>query len=64
MDRSTKFLLTVIATMLTWIAVKDLPFISDAMATTGVMEVKVVGMEISRYRPIPVNVEGEIVCKR
>lgn len=63
MDRYSKIVLTVIAICLVWIGARDLPFIPDAMAASGVLEVKVVEMDLSRYRPIPVAVKGEITCK-
>ena len=63
MDRYTKSILTIIAISLVWIAMRDIPIISNAMASTGVIEVKVVAMEIPTYRPIPVKVEGKIECR-
>jgi hypothetical protein len=62
MDRYTKTLFTIIAVALVWIALKDTAVISNAMASTGVLEVKIVEMNLSRYRPLPVRVQGEIKC--
>lgn len=62
MDRYAKFILTIIAISLVFIAMRDVPVISEAMASTGVIEVKVVSLEIPSYRPIPVKVEGKIEC--
>lgn len=63
MDRTTKTLLTFIAVSLVWLGIKDLSFISDAMAASGVIEVRVVEIDFSRYKPVPVEVKGEIKCK-
>ena len=63
MDRFTKFLLTIIATSLVWIALKDTQIIADAVASSGVIEVKVVDMNWTRYKPLPVKVEGKIKCE-
>jgi hypothetical protein len=62
MDRYSKSVLTIIAVSLMWIALKDAPMISNAMASTGVVEVKVVDMNWTRYKPLPVRVEGKIKC--
>ncbi len=62
MDRYTKTILTVIAVSLAWIAFRDAPIISNALASTGVIEVKVVDMNISRYQPLPVKIEGVVKC--
>lgn len=63
MDRYTKTLLTVIAISLVWIALKDTGIISDAKASSGVVEVKVVDMNWTRYSPLPVRVEGKLECR-
>lgn len=63
MDRYTRTLLTIIAVALVWIAVKDTAVISSANASTGVIEVRIVDMNLSRYRPLPVQLHGEIRCK-
>ena len=62
-DRYTKTVLTIIAISLVWIATRDIPVVSNAMASTGLVEVKVVGLEIPSYRPIPVKVQGKIECR-
>jgi len=63
MNRYTNFLLTVIAVSLVWIAMKDVPIISNAAASSGVVEVRVVDMNWSRYKHLPVRVENEIACR-
>ena len=62
MDRYTKSVLTIIAVSLVWIAFKDTQIIPDAVASSGVVEVKVVDMSWTRYSPLPVRVEGKIQC--
>ena len=64
MDRYEKTVLTVIAALLLWLAIKDVGIISDAFATTGVVEVKVVSMNLPSYQPIPVEIKGQISCKQ
>ena len=64
MDRHTKLLLTIIAAALVWIGVKDIAIVSDALAASGVIEVRVVEIDFSRYRPVPVQVKGEIRCEK
>lgn len=54
-DRYTKTVLTIIAILLVFIAIRATPVVSSAMAYTGLVEVKVVGLEIPSYRPIPVS---------
>jgi len=61
-DRFSRTLLTIIAISLVWIAFKDARIIADAVASSGVVEVKVVDMNFSRYSPLPVRVEGKIKC--
>ncbi len=63
MDRFTKIVLVIIAASLIWNTIKDFALISDAIAATGIIEVKVVEIDFSRYRPVPVEVRGEITCK-
>lgn len=63
MDRYTKTILTVIAIALMWIGIRDLSLVSNAFAGQGIVEVKVIEMDINRYRPIPVEVQGKITCK-
>ena len=63
MDRYTKTVLTIIAASLVWIALKDTGIIDDAVASSGVVEVKVVDMNWTRYKPLPVRVEGKIKCE-
>ena len=62
MDRYSKVVLTVIAIALVWIALKDTQIVGDAVASSGVVEVKVVDMNWTRYKPLPVRVEGKIKC--
>ena len=45
MDRYSRTLLTVIAIALIWLGTKDLSIISDAMAASGVIEVKVIEID-------------------
>ena len=63
MDRYSKTVLTLIAIALLWISIRDVNVISDALASSGVIEVKVVDFNLSQYRPLPVEVQGEINCK-
>lgn len=63
MDRYTKTVLTIIAVSLTWIALNDTGIIDDAVASSGVVEVRVVDMNWTRYSPLPVRVEGKIKCE-
>ena len=62
MDCYSKTIFTIIAIALVWIGAKDFSIVSDAMAATGIIEVKIVEMDLNRYRPIPVEVKGEITC--
>jgi hypothetical protein len=62
MDRYTKTLLTIIAVSLMLIVLKDTPVISNAVASSGVIEVKIVNSNLTQYRPLPVRVQGEIKC--
>jgi len=62
MDRYTKTVLTIIAISLAWIAMKDTQIISNAVASSGAIEVKVVDMNWTRYKPLPVRIEGKISC--
>ena len=41
---------------------KDMPVIANAMASSGVVQVEVVGMNWTRYSPLPVRIEGKIKC--
>lgn len=63
MDRYTKTVLTIIAVSLVWIALKDTGIIDDAVASSGVVEVRVVDFNIPRWNPLPVRVEGAIKCE-
>ena len=63
MDRHTKTVLTIIAVILAWTALKDTQLVSEVKASSGVIEVRVVDMNLTRYRPLPVHVQGEINCK-
>jgi hypothetical protein len=63
MDRYLKSVLTVIAIALVWIGVKDFSIISEAIAASGGVEVKVVSMNLNSYQPIPVEIKGEINCR-
>lgn len=62
MDGYTKTMLTIIAISLVWIGMKDTQLISNAVASSGVVEVKVVDMNWTRYKPLPVRIEGKIRC--
>jgi len=61
MDRYTKALLTLITICLLWISLKDIAFISEAMASSGVIDIRIV--DISSYHSLPVKAEGELTCK-
>ena len=63
MDLYIKFVLTIIAISLAVIAMKDSGIIAEAVASSGVVEVKVVDMNFTRYSPLPVRVEGKIQCE-
>jgi hypothetical protein len=54
---------TAIAVALVWIGIKDFTIVESAMASTGVVEVKVVSMNLNQYQPIPVKIQGEVVCR-
>lgn len=45
MDRYTKLVLTIIAVALVWIGIKDIGIVENAMAATGIVEVKVVDID-------------------
>jgi len=62
MDGYTKSVLTIIAISLVTIALRDAPIISRAIASSGVVEVRVVDMNWTRYKPLPVRIEGKIRC--
>jgi hypothetical protein len=64
MDRYTKAILTIIAIALVWLGIKDFTVVQEAVASTGVVEVRVVEMRLNKYYPIPVEVQGEISCSR
>ena len=64
MDRYLKTVLTVIAIALVWLGIKDFSIINDAMASSGVVEVRVVEMRLNQYQPIPVEIQGEVACIR
>lgn len=51
-----------IAISLVWICERDIPFVAEALASQGPIEVKVVQIEFDRFRPIPVELKGSIVC--
>ena len=63
MDRYLKTVLTMIAIAVIWLGVKDFAFVAEAMASSGVIEVKVVSMNLNSYQPIPVEIKGEVVCR-
>jgi len=63
MDRYTKTLLTIITAALVWLGVKDFAIVEEAMASAGVVEVKVVDIEFKSWKPVPVEVQGEIRCR-
>jgi len=62
MDRYTKGVLTVIAMSLVWLGLKDTNVISSAIASSGIVEVKIVDFDVSKFRPFPVLVQGEVKC--
>lgn len=62
MDRYTKSVLTVIAIALMWNVAEDLSSVENAMASSGVVEVKVVEMRLNQYQPIPVEIKGNVMC--
>lgn len=61
-DRYSKLLLTVIAASLLWLGIKDFSIVEDVMAATGVVEVKIVSMNLPSYQPIPVEIRGKVDC--
>lgn len=63
MDRYSKVLLTIISLTLTWIAFKDLAFIEHALASNGIVETRVVGIDFNSWDPVPVEVRGKITCE-
>lgn len=63
MDRYTKLILAIIAGCLIWICIRDIAFVSDALAASGVVKVEVVEIDFNRYRPVPVEVKGVIECR-
>lgn len=64
MDRYLKTVLTIIAIALVWLGIKDIALINDAMASAGALEVKVVSMNLNQYQPIPVEIKGEVRCRK
>lgn len=62
MDRYTKCMLSVIAASLAFIAVGQISVVSNAIASTGAVEVRVVEMNLSQFQPIPVKVQGKLEC--
>ena len=63
MDRYTRLVLILIAVALTWICIRDLPWISNATASTGAVDVRVIGIRFDPYQPVPVKVQGEVTCR-
>jgi hypothetical protein len=63
MDRYTRILLTIIAASLLFIAFRDSRIISNAEASSSVVKVEIVDMNLSRYRPLPVRIEGKLKCE-
>jgi len=61
MDRYTKALLTLITLCMLWISLKDTSLISEAVASSGVIDVRIV--DISSNRSLPVKAQGEMTCK-
>jgi len=47
---------------LVWLGLKDTNVISSAIASSGIVEVKIVDFDISKYRPFPVLVQGAVKC--
>jgi len=64
MDKYTKVMLTVIAFSLLWISIQAGAFISNAVASGGATKVEIADVTVSRSRPLPVLVSGELVCKQ
>ena len=62
MDRYTRFVLTVIAAALVWIGVRVGAPIADSHAGYQDTKVEIADISVSRHRPLPVEVSGELVC--
>lgn len=45
MDRYTKTVLTIIAIALVWVGIKDIGVVENAMASSGMVDVKVVDID-------------------
>lgn len=63
MDRYTKVVLTVIAFSLLWTSIQAGAFISTAAAAYGASQIEIADVSVSRTRPLPVYVTGELKCK-
>ena len=62
MDRYTKVILTLIAISLLWISIQAGAFISDAKAAYGATQIEIADVAVSKHRPLPVYVTGELNC--
>ena len=63
MDRYTKVILTVIAFSLLWISIQAGAFIRTAVAAYGATQIEIADVSVSRTRPLPVYVTGELNCR-
>lgn len=62
MDRYTKTVLTVIAVTLFWIAVRAGELLPVAVAAGADTRIAIADVSVSRNRPLPVVVSGELKC--
>jgi len=63
MDKYTKAVLTVIAGSLLWISIQAGGFFSNAVAAYGATQIEISDVSVSRTRPLPVHVTGELTCR-
>ena len=63
MDKYTRFILTIIAMSLVWISIHVGAFMSTAAAAYGATQIEIADVSVSRARPLPVYVTGELKCK-
>jgi hypothetical protein len=63
MDRYTKFLLTVIAVALIWISLHLGAVIPVSYAGLEDAKIEIADITVSRGRPLPVYVTGELKCE-
>jgi len=62
-DKYTRFILTIIAMSLVWISIQAGGFFSDAVAAYGATQIEISDVSVSKSRPLPVYVTGELKCK-